>query len=86
MAKHIDQTLKEEILRAIKDGMKISEASAKYHVSDNTLYAWLRDQADNTGTSALEIAKLLKENQDLNEIIGIFSLKEKRAEKNRHGP
>ncbi len=86
MAKHIDQTLKEEILRAIKDGMKISEASAKYHVSDNTLYAWLRDQADNTGTSALEIAKLRKENQELKEIIGIFALKEKRAEKNRHGP
>lgn len=86
MAKHTDPTLKEEILGAIKNGMKISEASAKYGVSDNTLYAWLKVQADNTGTSALEIAKLRKENQELKEIIGIFALKEKRAEKNRHGP
>lgn len=86
MAKHIDLALKEEILRAIKDGMKISEAVTKYGVSNNTLYAWLKAQADNTGTSALEIAKLRKENQELKEIIGLFALKEKRAEKNRHGP
>lgn len=86
MAKHIDPALKNEILRAIKDGMNISDASSKYHVSDNTLYTWLRIQADNIGTSALEIAKLRKENQELKEIIGIFALKEKRAEKNRHGP
>jgi transposase-like protein len=86
MAKHIDRVLKEEILQAIKDGMKISEAVTKYGVSNNTLYSWLKAQADNTGTSALEIAKLRKENQELKEIIGIFALKEKRAEKNRHGP
>jgi transposase-like protein len=86
MAKHTDPILKAEILQAIKDGMSIVDASAKYHVSDNTLYAWLRVQADNTGTSALEIAKLRKENQELKEIIGLFALKEKRAEKNRYGP
>ena len=86
MAKHIDPTLKEEILRAIKDGMKISEAVTKYGVSNNSLYNWLKVQADNTGTSVLEIAKLRKENQELKEIIGMFALDKKRAEKNRHGP
>lgn len=86
MAKHIDSALKQRVLSDIKNGMKVSEASAKHGVTDNTIYAWLKQQADNTGTSALEIAKLRKENQELKEIIGIFALKEKRAEKNRYGP
>lgn len=85
MAKHIDSTLRTEILQAIKDGMKIADASAKYHVSDNTLYAWLKVQADNTGTSSLEVAKLRRENQELKEIIGLFALEKKRAEKNQRG-
>jgi hypothetical protein len=46
------------------------------------VYAWLRAQADNTGTSNLEIAKLRKENQELKEIVGMFALDKKRAEKN----
>lgn len=86
MAKHVDAALKQQVLEAIKNGMKVSEAKAKFGVSDNAIYGWLRHQADNTGTSALEIAKLRKENQELKEIIGIFALEKKRAEKNRSGP
>lgn len=85
MAKHFDPAVKQQILTDIKNGMKVSEASAKYDVSDNSLYGWLREQADNTGTSALEIAKLRKENQELKEIIGMFALEKKRAEKNQKG-
>jgi transposase-like protein len=85
MAKHFDPVAKQQILSDIKNGMKVSEASAKYGVSDNSLYAWLREQADNTGTSSLEIAKLRKENAELKEIIGMFALEKKRAEKNTKG-
>lgn len=51
-------------------------------MSVTTTYGILRRQADNTGTSALEIAKLRRENQELKEIIGLFALEKKRAEKN----
>ena len=86
MAKHIDKAVRQAVLADIKGGMKVSEASLKYGVTDNTIYAWLKAQADNTGTSSLEVAKLRKENQDLKEIVGLLTLEKKRAEKNTGRP
>lgn len=82
MAKHIDAALKQQVLVAIKNGMKVSQARAQYGVSDNAIYGWLKMQADNTGTSSLEVAKLRRENQELKELVGLFALEKKRAEKN----
>ena len=82
MSKRIDQATKDEILLAIKNGMTAANAAATHGVSVKVIYYWLRKQADNTGTSNLEIAKLRRENQDLKEIIGAFALDKKRAEKN----
>lgn len=73
---------KASILEAVKNGTKVSEVALQHSVSDKTIYTWLRAQADNTGTSNLEIAKLRRENQELKEIIGLFTLEKKRAEKN----
>lgn len=85
MAKHIDPALKQQVLEAIKNGMKVSEATTQFGVSDNAVYSWLRHQSDNTGTSSLEVARLRKENQELKELIGLFALEKKRAEKNQRG-
>lgn len=82
MYKRHHQAFKDEILAAIKNGAKISEICAQHNLSVKTVYAWLRAQADNTGTSNLEMAKLRRENQELKEIIGLFALDKKRAEKN----
>ncbi len=82
MGKHHDQAVKEQVLAAIKNGESVASVSTSKGISTKTIYAWLRGQADNTGTSSLEIAKLRRENQELKEIIGWFTLKEKRAEKN----
>lgn len=86
MAKHIDPTIKQAVLQDVKNGMKVSEASAKHGVTSNAIYLWLKAQADNTGTSSLEVAKLRRENQELKEIIGLFTLQKKRAEKNTGRP
>jgi len=82
MAKHISAAVKDAVLADIKNGMKVSEASVKHGVTDNTIYSWLKSQADNTGTSSLEVARLRRENVELKEIIGLFALEKKRAEKN----
>ncbi len=82
MGKHVDSSAKQQALVDIKNGLTVSEASDKYHVTETTIYAWLRQQADNTGTSALELAKLRKENTELKELIGLLTLEKKRAEKN----
>lgn len=85
MAKHIDPTVKQTALEDIKNGMKVSEASLKHGVTTNAIYLWLRAQADNTGTSSLEMAKLRRENMELKELVGLFALQKKRAEKNTKG-
>ncbi|MBU1449208.1 hypothetical protein KKF45_05180 [Patescibacteria group bacterium] len=82
MGKHIDNPTQEQFIVDVKNGTKVSEAAAKHGIHVKTAYAILRRQADNTGTSALEIAKLRRENQELKEIIGMFALDKKRAEKN----
>lgn len=85
MGKHVDASVKQTILEAIKNGMKVSEAAATYSTTDQTIYAWLKAQADNTGTSSLEVAKLRRENMELKELVGLFALEKKRAEKNTKG-
>jgi transposase-like protein len=76
------QAFKDEILATIKNGTSVPDVAIQHNLSVNTIYTWLKRQADNTGTSNLEIAKLRRENQELKEIIGIFALDKKRAEKN----
>jgi transposase-like protein len=82
MHKPIDPTIKVTILEEVKNGVSVKEAAVKYGVTNKAIYNWLRAQSDNTGTSNLEIAKLRRENQELKEIIGMFALDKKRAEKN----
>ncbi|KKQ40818.1 MAG: hypothetical protein US58_C0012G0027 [Candidatus Magasanikbacteria bacterium GW2011_GWA2_37_8] len=82
MYKRHDQSFKDEILAIIKNGTKVPDVCAQYNMSTKTVYAWLRAQADNTGTSSLELARLRRENQELKEIIGMFALEKKRTEKN----
>lgn len=85
MGRHTDQATQGALLADIKNGMKVVEAAAKHGVHIKTAYALLRRNADNTGTSALEIAKLRRENAELKEIIGLLTLEKKRGEKNRGG-
>ncbi len=82
MGKHVDTAVKQAALEDIKNGMKVSEAAVKHGTTDNTIYYWLKTQTDNTGTSSLEVAKLRRENQELKELVGLFALEKKRAEKN----
>lgn len=83
MPRHTDQATKDTILSAIKDGMSVADASVKFNKSTKTIYAWLRGQVDNIGTSALEVARLRREVQELREIIGWLTLEKRRGEKNR---
>jgi transposase-like protein len=85
MGKYVSEETKQAVLEDIKNGLKVSEAAVKHGVVDKSIYRWMRLQADNTGTSSLEVAKLRRENQELKEIIGLFALEKKRAEKNRQG-
>ncbi len=83
MSKHIYQVIKDQVLMDIKNGAKVTDTAVKYGVSDKTIYKWLGSEADNTGTSHMEVARLMRENRDLKEIIGFLTLEKKRVEKNK---
>lgn len=83
MAKVFSQEIRSGVLSAIKNGTRVSDAAAQFNVSVKSIYKWLRSETDNTGTSSLELQRLRRENTELKEIIGLFALEKKRAEKNR---
>lgn len=83
MPRYISSETKQAILEEIKNGAAVAAIAAERGISTKTIYAWLKGQAQTTGASNLEIAKLRKENQELKEIIGILTLDKKRAEKNK---
>jgi len=72
--------VKEEILAKVKAGEPVLGLSKQYGVSDKTIYSWIRNKTTNK-TSWLERAKLKKENQQLNEIIGVLSLEVEKSKK-----
>lgn len=82
MTKLIDQSLKNRIIEKLKsEGLTVSQASAEFGIAKNTIYGWLRRKAGGD-PSALEIAKLRRENKELKEIIGSFALDTERRKKN----
>jgi len=85
MAKHTNPALRAKILEEMKEGAKVSELSARHGVSANAIYGWTKAEADNSGTSPLEVARLRRENHDLKLIIGALTLEKGRAEKNTRG-
>ncbi|SRR6266540_4119891 len=83
MARHAENASKEAMLLEIENGATVTEVCAKYGVGRSSVYRWLQQQAKNTGTSALEVAKVRREHRLLKELVGALALEEKRAEENR---
>lgn len=82
MAKHTDPAVKQAVLADIRSGMRVTEAAKRHGTTDATIHARPKAQADNSGTSALEVARLRRENEELKEIVAFFVLDKRRAEKN----
>ena len=83
MAKRIDQELKGRIIEKLKgEGLSVRQASTEFGLSPNTIYGWLGTKAGGE-PSALEIAKLRRENNELRQIIGGLTLGLERGKKNR---
>lgn len=82
MAKFTNQDLKNRIIDKLKsEGLSVTQASTEFGISKTTIYGWLRGKA--TGDpSILEMARLRRENKELKEIIGAFTLDTERRKKN----
>jgi transposase-like protein len=76
----IAKEVKLEILSKVKGGEPVLKVAKEYGVSDRTIYAWLKAGSDYSAT-ALDNAKLRRENDQLKQIIGVLSLELDKSKK-----
>ena len=82
MTNRIDDGLKGRIIDKLKsEGLSVAEASREFGLSRNTIYGWLH-RSTGGDPSALEVAKLRRENNELKQIIGALTLDTERRKKN----
>ena len=74
MFKPIDQNIKDQIIGRIKgNGETVSKLAQEFGISPKTIYGWLRSKSESS-VSALEYARLKRENKLLLEIVGKLTL------------
>ena len=78
----ISSEVKAEILVKVKTGQKVIELSKQYGVSDKTIYNWLQCQVTEQ-VNYREYKRVLKENEDLKNILGIVTLELERSKKKK---
>lgn len=72
--------VKAEIIAKVKGGVKVSDLSKQYGVSDVTIYSWLKQKVEGS-VSVLEHTKVKKENEQLKQIIGFLTLELEKTKK-----
>jgi len=72
--------VKSEIIVKVKGGIKVSELSRQYGVSEPTIYSWLKQKVEGN-VSLLEHTKVKKENEQLKQIIGFLTLELEKTKK-----
>lgn len=81
MAQVISNDTKQKIINEIRDsGKKVIDIANEYQVSTKAIYAWLRTGIGGD-SSALEIARLKRENEQLYSILGKVTAELKRPKK-----
>lgn len=78
----ISGEVKAEILAKVKAGQRVLELSKQYGVSDKTIYYWLRGQLTEQ-VNYREYKRVLKENEDLKNILGVVTLELERSKKKK---
>ena len=72
--------VKAEILGKVKTGVRVTELSKQYGVSDKTIYYWLRQQMGRE-VSFAEYNRIRKENEQLKQILGVLTLELEKVKK-----
>lgn len=79
----IAKEVREQILSRVKnEGVSVADAAKDHGVNPTTIYEWLKDGAE-SGASALEVAKLKRENLELRLLVADMVLKLSEAQKKK---
>jgi transposase-like protein len=81
MAQFVSKETKEQIVKEIKEeGKRVVDVASTHNVSAKAIYTWLRGGIGGD-SSALEIARLKRENEQLYGILGKVTAELKRPKK-----
>lgn len=81
MGQTISTETKQQVIHEIRDeGKRVADVAATHNVSTKAIYRWLRDGVGGD-SSALEIAKLKRENEQLYAILGKVTAELKRPKR-----
>jgi uncharacterized protein YjcR len=78
----IAREVKVEILAKVRAGEKVVDLAGKYGVREKTIYNWLQGEVGER-VSWKEHKRVLKENEDLKNILGILTLELEKTKKKK---
>jgi transposase-like protein len=84
MAKRYPKETKEEVLKKIREGQRVSDVAKAYGINDMTIRTWLERDTESTAAETLEISRLKRENETLLRIIGQLTYRAELRGKNQH--
>lgn len=76
----VAQEVRAEILLKIKSGEKVADLAKKYGISDRAIYNWLKGKLEQE-VSYREYKRVLKENEQLKNILGVLTLEVEKSKK-----
>lgn len=77
--KFIPKEVKDSVVAKVKnEGIPVSQLAKEHEVSEKTIYGWLKKLAVD-GISALEYARLKRENKILLELVGKLTLDKQKS-------
>lgn len=79
----ISGEVKAEVIAKVKAGQKVSELAKQYGISIKTVYNWLRGQVTEQ-VSWREYKRVMKENEQLKQILGVLTLELEKTKKKKN--
>jgi transposase-like protein len=83
MPKRYSAETREEVLKKIRSGQKVSEVAKVHGINEMTIRSWLERDTNSTAAETLEISRLKRENESLLRLIGQLTYQAEVREKNQ---
>jgi len=83
MSKRYAPEVREEVVKKIRNGQKVSEEAKLHGINEMTIRTWLERDTTSTAAETLELSRLKRENESLLRIIGQLTYQADVREKNQ---